>query len=405
MTNSHLFNPNDPTFIRNPYPVYRELHTTHPIFYDDPSQMWLFARHEDVASMLRNRRFFGRSILHLVDRAELDLPPENPDHDSFSNLGRHSMMDKEPPEHTRLRGLVHLAFTPKRVRELQDRIQQIANDLIDATLKQGMMEVLEDFAVPLSVTVIAELLGIPQEDRHHLRPWSSAIVKMYELDHTDDQAQLAVKASSEFADYLRHLANTRVQEPQDDLITALALVEAENGDRLTEDELISTCVLLLNAGHEATVNVVANGLLALFHDRPSFDFFKSNLSIMPTAIEEIMRYDTPLQLFKRWVLEDIDYKGIDLKQGMEIGLLYGAANHDASVFDHPEQLNLIRDPNPHISFGGGVHYCLGAPLARVELTIAFNTLLTRLPNMELAEEPQYQPSFVIRGLKSLNIRF
>ena len=340
MTDQLGFKPKDIQFIANPYPFYQELHATNPIFYDTPNQMWMFARHEDVSSMLRNQRFFGRSILHLVDRAELGLPPDNPAYEPFLKLGRHRMLDKEPPEHTRLRGLVHRAFTPKRVQKLYDWIHKIAHELIDAKLDQGTMDVLEDFSAPLSVTVIAELLGIPEADRQYLRPWSSAIVKMYELEHTEDQAQAAVKASSEFADYLRYLARKRMQDPHDDLITALALVEAEDGDRLSEDELISTCVLLLNAGHEATVNVIANGVLALFRDRASFEFLKSNLSIMPTAIEEIMRYDTPLQLFKRWVLEDITYKGIELKQGMIVGLMYGAANHDASVFDVPEQVKL-----------------------------------------------------------------
>ena len=197
----------------------------------------------------------GRSILHLLSREELDMPPENPDYEPFAKLGRHSMFDKEPPEHTRLRNLVHRAFTPQRIRDLQHSIQTIANNLLDDIAQRDEVDILANYAAPLSVTVIATLLGVPEPDHHKLRPWSNAIVKMYELGHTPQQATDAVHASQEFADYLIALAKQRKANPQNDLITALALVEDE-GDKLTENELVSTCVLLLNAGHEATVNVV-----------------------------------------------------------------------------------------------------------------------------------------------------
>ncbi len=401
MTQAIDFNTQDPSFIQNPYPTYQQLLADSPIFFDKNLGMWFFARHHDVFTILRDRRF-GRSILHLMSREELGIPPDNPAYEPFTKIGQHSMFDKEPPEHTRLRSLVHKAFTPRRIRDMQSHIQRICDELLDQAEAKGEVDILEDFAVPLPVTVIAQLLGIPESDRHQLRPWSNAIVKLYELSHTPEQAAAAIQASQAFNDYLVSLANQRRENPQDDLITALVQVE-EAGDQLTTDELVSTCVLLLNAGHEATVNVIGNGLNALFNHRDKLDTLKAHPELIPSAIEELMRFDTPLQLFRRWVLEDMTYEGIELKQGTEVALLFGSANHDPDVFEHPDQIILDRDPNPHISFGGGVHYCLGAPLARMEIQIAYAALLRRFPNLDVVETPTYHPSYVIRGLQSLTL--
>jgi cytochrome P450 len=397
------FDPLSPEFKRDPYPVYAVLREETPIFYHDTMRFWFVSRHEDVSALLRDRRF-GRSIEHIMSREEAGLPPRNPAYASFHKLGAHSMFDKEPPDHTRLRSLVHKVFTPRRVELLRGKIEAISNDLIDRALPKGRMDLLEDFAVPIPVTVIAELLGISESDRHHLRPWSNDIVALYELNHTPEQAARAIAAAEEFSDYLRNLARLRKREPQDDLITALATVE-EAGDVLTEDELISTCVLLLNAGHEATVNVVGNGMLALFKNPQQFHLLRDQPEHLATAIEELMRYDTPLQLFRRWVLEDVIYKGVAFKRGQEIALLFGAANRDPLVFAQPDQLDITRKENPHISFSLGIHYCLGAPLARLELQTALSTLLRRLPNLRLEVEPEYRDGYVIRGLKDLIVAF
>ncbi len=396
------FDTNDPEFLQNPYPTYQQFFADSPTFYDEITKMWFFGSHHDVDTILRDRRF-GRSILHVMGREELGLPEPNPEYAPFNKIGEHSMFDKEPPEHTRLRSLVHKAFTPRRIRDMQVHIQRICDDLLDVAQAKGTIDLLDDFAIPLPVTVIAQLLGVPHEDRHKLRPWSNAIVKLYELSHTPEQAQAAIDASQAFNDYLISLAEKRRDDPQDDLITALVMVE-EAGDKLTLDELVSTCVLLLNAGHEATVNVVGNGFNALFKHPDQLTKLKNSTELIPTAIEELMRYDSPLQLFRRWVLEDLTYAGIDLKQGTEVALLFGCANHDPTVFDDPMALQLDRTPNPHISFGGGVHFCLGAPLARMELQIVFETLLRRFPDMTLIEQPEFHPSYVIRGLKALPIQ-
>jgi cytochrome P450 len=393
-----------PDFKRNPYPTYARLREDAPIFYDANAGLWFVSRHEDVSALLRDRRL-GRSIEHIISRAALGLPPKDPRFAPFDKLGEHSMFDKEPPDHTRLRGLVHKAFTPRRVDGLRRHIREIADTLLDEPILRGDIDILEDYAVPLSVTVIAELLGIPQADRHNLRPWSRDIVALYELDHTEEAAERAIHAAQEFADYLRYLAAERLRAPQDDLISALAAVE-EAGDVLSEDELISTCVLLLNAGHEATVNVLGNGVWALFQHPAQLTMLRAApYRWAATAVEEMMRYDTPLQLFRRWVLEDVEFRGVQFKQGEEIALLFGAANRDPAVFKDADALDIARENNPHISFSLGVHYCLGAPLARLELQIALETLMRRLPQPRLDYTPQYRDSLVIRGLEDLVVRF
>lgn len=398
------FNPLSPDFLRNPYPFYDEIRTEAPVLFWPEGNMWLFTRHDDINALLRDKRL-GRTMDHIISRVERGIPPVPDAELPFYKLSEHSMFDKEPPDHTRLRSLVHKVFTPRRVENLRGRIQVIADGLLDKVQPQGRMEILEDFAVPLPVTVIAELLGVPEADRHLLRPWSRDIVAMYELDHTDEQSRRAVQAAIEFSDYLRVLARQRRRNPQDDLITALALVE-ESGDQLTEDELISTCVLLLNAGHEATVNVIGNGMLALFQHPDQMMALRSDPALISSAVEEMMRYDTPLQLFRRWVLEDIHYDGFAFTQGSEVALIFGAANRDGERFPNPHQFDIAREDNAHISFGGGIHYCLGAPLARLELQIAIAALLRRLPNLHLeGDTPQYRSAYVIRGLQNLNVSF
>ena len=398
------FDPNSPDFKRDPYPTYAQLRRETPIFRDATTGFWFVSRHADVSALLRDRRL-GRSIDHVLSRAELGIPARNPRYASFDKLSANSMFDKEPPDHTRLRSLVHKAFTPRRIESLRDQVQMIANTLLDAAMPHGELDILEDFAVPLPVTVIAELLGVPEADRHYLRPWSHDIVAMYELNHTEAQADRAIQAAEEFSDYLRQLARERARNPQDDLLSALATVE-EAGEMLTEDELISTCVLLLNAGHEATVNVMGNGLLALFQNPDQLALLRSRpTELLKPAVEELLRYDTPLQLFRRWVLEDLEFGGIQFKQGEQIALLFGAANRDPEAFAQPDQLDITRVDNPHVTFSLGIHFCLGAPLARMELQIALATLMRRLPTMRLDYAPEYRDSYVIRGLQDLIVHF
>jgi cytochrome P450 len=395
------FTPEEIGFIANPYPAYAELRRAGRIHYDERTDHWLVTRYHDVNALLRDRRF-GRTYRHLATPEEMGRPPEPEMQAPFWHVVRNGMLDREPPDHTRLRSLVSRAFTPRRVEALRGTIQAIVDGLVDEGLARGEFDLLATVLEPLPVTVIAELLGIPEADRHLLRPWSAEICLMYELNPSEEYARRAVRASIEFGDYLRDLARTRRTNPGTDLISGLTQV-AEAGDRLTEDELIGTCVLLLNAGHEASVNGSGNGWWALFRNPDQLARLRADHSLLPTAVEELLRYDTPLQLFERWVLEDSKICGVQVPKGAELGLMFGSSNRDPDVFAEPDRLDLARDPNPHISFGAGVHFCLGAPLARLEMQVAFETILRRMPRLELLAEPEWKPTYIIRGLKSLPV--
>lgn len=382
----------------HPYDVYTKLRTESPVSYFEPTDQWLIARHADVDELLRDRRL-GRSYLHVATHEEFGKPPEPEFQEPFWRVIRAGMLDVEPPVHTRLRRLVSKAFTPRMVEALRPRVRAIAEGLVDTYVEKGGGDLIAEVAEPLPVTVIAEMLGIPEQDRHLLRPWSSDICLMYELNPTEEMQHTAVRAAEEFAEYLRALGRERAAKPGDDLIGALAGIP-----ELTEDELIGTCVLLLNAGHEATVNATGNGWWALFRNPGELERLRADRSLLPTAIEEVLRWDTPAQMFERWVLEDIEVGGVRIPRGSEVALLFGSANRDPEVFEDPDRFDVGRADNPHISFGLGIHYCLGAPLARIEMVESFGVLLDRAPKLELVREPEWKPGYVIRGLRALELR-
>ena len=393
------FAPDDLSFIADPYPVYAEMRERAPIWYHEPTDHWLVSRFADVNTLLRDRRF-GRTYHHVATHAEMGRQEEPDWHGPFWHLIRSGILDMEPPDHTRVRSLVSKAFTPRMVEGMRERIHRMMDGLVDDVQGVGEFDLISTLAEPLPVAVIAELLGVPPEDRHLLRPWSADICGMYELRPSEQTARTAVRACVEFSDYLRALSRQRRADPREDLVSALAQVVDED-ERLTEDELIGTCVLLLNAGHEATVNVTGNGWWSLFRNPDQLARLREEMGLVPRAIEELMRWDTPLQMFERWVLEDSEICGTAVPKGAELGLLFGSANRDPAVFDHPDDLDVAREPNPHVSFGAGVHFCLGAPLARLELETSFATVLRRLPTLQLAEEPSWKPNFIIRGLREL----
>jgi cytochrome P450 len=399
------FDPWSLAFVAWPYDVYAELRRDAPVWFFEGTGQYMISRYADVNALLRDRRL-GRTYLHVASHEEMGHAPD-PDHLApFWKLIRDGMLDREPPDHSRLRRLVSKAFTPRTVEQLRPRVEAMADALVDELLDAGSdgsaVDLISTVAEPLPVNVIAEMLGVPEPDRHLLRPWSAQIVGMYELNPSPEAEATAVRACEEFSAYLRELARERRKRPGDDLISGLAGV-VDQGDRLTEDELIGTCVLLLNAGHEATVNVTGNGWWSLFRHPDELVRLRGERGLLPTAIEELMRYDTPLQMFERWVLDDIEVEGVTIPRGTEIGLLFGSANHDPSVFDDPDRLDLGRRDNPHISFGAGIHFCLGAPLARVELLTSFGTLLRRAPGLALDREPEWAPGYIVRGLKALHV--
>ncbi|MEX2421058.1 MAG: cytochrome P450 [Actinomycetota bacterium] len=395
------FAPHDLGFIADPYPAYAELRARTPVVFNEATAHWLVSRFEDVNALLRNRRL-GRTYLHVATHTEMGHadPPEW--HGPFWNLINAGILDMEPPDHTRVRRLVSKAFSPRFVEGLRPRVQAIMDSLIDDVAGAGEFDLVQ-VAEPLPVTVIAEMLGVPEPDHHLLRPWSADICKMYELEPSLEMQQDAVRASTEFSEYLRGLARERRHGGGQDLISRLAQV-VDEGEALSEDELVGTCVLLLNAGHEATVNSTLIGWWTLFRHPDRLKQLREDRTLLPSAVEELLRFDTPLQMFERWVLEPIELHGAVIPKGAELGLIFGSANRDPEAFEQPDELDLARDPNPHLTFGAGIHFCLGAPLGRQELQISFATLLDRFPNLELVEEPEWKPNYIIRGLQGLRVR-
>jgi cytochrome P450 len=410
-------NLSDPDFLRNPYPTLEDLRETAPIFLEPNYNKVFFTRYDDIAALLRDKRL-GRSILHVLSRDELGWPPPNPRQADFDAFNASHMLDREPPDHTRLRSLVSQVFTPRRVEGLLPRVKNLIGRTLDALEDRKTFDFVTDLAEPLPVAVIGELLGVPEEDQPLLRPWSAAIVKLYELGFSEAQQQQANTAVLEFSDYLRSLAKEREKHPRDDLITAL--IQARDGtDKLSEEEFISSCILLLNAGHEASVNGSSAAMLALSRDPEAkaqlvkvassrrartSESSEALPALFKTAVEEFLRFDTPLPMFERWVLEDLEFNGLPLERGQQIVLLYASGNRDPRKFVQPNTLLLERTPNLHLTFGLGIHYCLGAPLARLEMGLLFKSLLERFPEIQVHEDSlEYGGGFVIRGISRLEV--
>ncbi|MFD7442089.1 cytochrome P450 [Streptomyces sp. NPDC059909] len=413
------FEPWSPGFVADPYPAYADLRARGRVHWFEPTRQWLVPHHADVSALLRDRRL-GRTYLHRFTHEEFGRTPPPAAHEPFHTLNDHGLLDLEAPDHTRIRRLVTKAFTPRTVQALEPTVRRLAAGLVADLKKAGGGDLLAEVAEPLPVAVIAEMLGIPEADRDLLRPWSADICGMFELNPSEETAARAVRASLEFSAYLRELIAERRENPGEDLISALIAAYEENEEvgpegpprkggggrragRLSEQEMVSTCVLLLNAGHEATVNTTANGWWTLFRHPGKLAALRADHSLLSTAVEELMRYDTPLQLFERWVLDDIEIGGTLVPRGSELALLFGSANRDPARFDRPDELDLARPDNPHITFGAGIHYCLGAPLARIELAASFGELLREAPTMRLVAEPEWKPGFVIRGLRELRV--
>ena len=384
-------NVNDPEFIRNPYPVLAELRALGKPVWHESMQLWLAATHADASAVLRSKTL-GRIFT-----------PHEPDDlwETFNWLHADSIMENEGSKHTRLRTLVSKAFNRSQIERLAPRIDSIITELLDVCHDKKEFDLLADFAEPLPVRVIAELLGVSRSDENHLRPWSQAIVKMYEFDVTPDEEAHAEKASREFADMITDMVEHRKAKPTSDLVSELAQVE-DSGERLTLRELIATCVLLLNAGHEASVNAFGNGFVAALNDGEASALLRTQPhSIAKTAVEEFLRFDAPLQLFERTAMSDTEINGVVIESGEKIAALLGSANRDETVFDNPDTFNVSRTPNSHIAFGGGIHFCLGAPLARLEMNRSLPALFERFPSISIREIPEQRETFVLRGYKKI----
>ncbi|HSC51617.1 MAG TPA: cytochrome P450, partial [Gaiellaceae bacterium] len=348
----------------------------------------------------RDRRL-GRNFRHVGSEAEFDAAePLDPRWQPFWDTERWSLLWLEPPEHTRIRRLVAAAFTPRSVERLREPSERLARELLPA----GRFDLLRDYAQPYSIAVVCRMLGVPTDRGRDLLDWSHAMVKMYELDTTLEQAERATAAAAEFTAYVESLIAERRREPRDDLITRLAEAEVEGG-RLTDAQIVSTIIVLLNAGHEATVNTLGNGVLALLCHPGQWRRLVEREVEPAQAVEELIRWDPPLQLFERWVLEaGVEIAGEPVPRGAKVALLFGSANRDPRVFAEPDAFDVGRaNAAEHIGFGGGIHVCIGAPLARIELAAALGTLVERAPGLSLAEEPRRNRAFVIWGLEGLEV--
>ena len=387
----------DPGVVADPYPHFSAAREQGAVQWHEGLGMWLTFTYAAGNAVLRSRTL-GRI-----------WKPRWPDEPmpAFALIHVNSLLENEPPAHTRLRRLVASAFARGHVERLRPRVRELAARLADRVEDEGSdgsaVDLIATYAEPLPVQVIAELLGVPERDWHLLRPWSNAIVKMYEYAVSPAQREAAERASSEFVEYLRSLVATRRQTPSDDLISSLIAETDVDGAKLSEDELITTCTLLLNAGHEATVNVVGNGVTALLGHPEQLAATGEGGDTVVTAVEELIRYDSPLQLFERTATADTEIEGVIIEQGAKIAALLGAANRDPAVFADADALDVRRADNAHIGFGAGIHFCVGAPLARVELQTSLQTLLTRFPRLALHDQPRRRPEFVIRGVESLPV--
>src|SRR5829696_579655 len=398
-------NPFDPAFKANPYPTYAELRSTLPIHrinLPDGRGVWLVTRYEDVLAIFKDERFVKdwRKVLTPEQLARIpQIPPV------MEPLSK-NMLETEPPDHERLRALVSKAFTPRLIARMRPHIQAIADSLLDAVEDRGEMDLIDDYAFPLPITVIAELLGVPSEDRNKFRAWTDAAVSGNGT--AEYLERVLVHHMQAFSDYLLEMFEEKRMNPKDDLISALVQAE-EAGERLSEDELLGMVFLLLIAGHETTVNLIGNGVLALLQHPDQLEQLHNDPSPIKGAVEELLRYDGPVETStERFAREDVAIGGTVIQRGEMVLVVIAAADRDPEQFADPDALDITRLDNRHLAFGKGIHHCLGAPLARMEGQIAIGTLLSRMPKLRLKKSPQslsWRSGMVLRGLQGLPVEF
>jgi cytochrome P450 len=395
-----------PEFLSNPYPFYERLRSLSPVLRaPGPVEItaWLATSHEACSAALRSKQF-GKEGQKVLPPEKLALIPQ--ESTELIARRRNNMLFRDPPDHTRLRGLVSQAFTPRTVERLRPHIGEIAEHLLDEVKARGQMDLIADFAFPLPIIVIAELLGVPPEERDRFKAWSNQlIVGLSPLAQKEDFIQIG-KAIGELDDYLGGVIEERRRAPRQDLISELIQAQ-EAGDQLSQDEMVATCRLLLTAGHETTVNLIGNGTLALLRHPEELARLKQDPGLLPGAVEELLRYDSPVQMTVRFTLEDTELGGQAVSRGDLVMVLTGAGNHDPKQYAEPARLDVTRkNASTHLAFGAGIHYCLGASLARLEGQIAIGALLRRMPGLKVADEPlEWRKNPVLRGLKSLPVTF
>lgn len=398
------FNPALPGVQADPYPFYKQLREEDPVHWSDALDAWVLTRYDDVVAVLRDQRFsaertgarnrYAQEAMAAAEEHGAPVPRAN------------TLLTSDPPEHTRMRLLISRAFLPHAVEELRPHIQEITDDLLDDVQGTGRLDILMDLAHPLPTIVIAELMGVPTEHRTQFKRWSDDIVATLGGVHgSPDLAERAAKSGRELADYFRDVIADRRREPREDLVSVL-VAAADQGDVLSEEQLLATCVVALIAGNETTRNLIGNGMLALLRNPAEQEKLWSDPSLVTTAVEELLRYAGPVQSTARVAKEDVELGGKTVQQGQVVFTMLAAANRDPAYFADPDELDITRQNNHHVAFGSGVHSCLGQPLARLEAQTAFATLARRIPNPRLAsDELEWGPSFILRGLRNLPITF
>ncbi|MBB2675219.1 UNVERIFIED_ORG: unspecific monooxygenase [Rhizobium esperanzae] len=393
----------NPAFYGNPNAVYAALHAHCPTFYWAEQKQWFFTGYDHVNGLLRDRRF-GRQILHIASREELGLAEPMPHLASFDLSERYSLLELEPPEHTRLRTLVNRAFVSRHVEKMKPELAELANRLIDGFADKREVELLSAFADIIPVTMIARMIGIPEEMGPQLLAWSHAYVRMYMFGRTRAQEEEAERAAKEFSDYVRTVIAERRAEPRDDLLTHMIHTE-HKGQYLTEEELISTTIVLLNAGHEATVHQIGNSVRTILDSGlDPAELFRDEATTERT-VEETLRICAPVHIFQRWALEPAEIDGVSFKRGDKVSLILAAANLDPAKFTDPLAFRPDRNEAPNLSFGAGIHFCIGAPLARLELNIVLPVLFERLAGLRLAKSPVVKDVYHFHGLERLDLQW
>ena len=391
----------DPAFYQNPNATYETLLRLGPAFYWREQKQWYFTGYEAVNALLRDRRF-GRQITHVMSREEAGLGPIDPRLAEFKRAEAKSLLELEPPEHTRLRALVNRAFVSRHIERLRPEIAALAHSLIDGFEAKGEVDLLEAFAEIIPVTVIARMIGVPDNMCRQLLDWSHDYVRMYQFGRTEEDEARANRAAKDFADYVIALAAEKRAVPQDDLLS-LMVQPARDGQYLTEDELVSTTIVLLNAGHEATVHQIGNAVNIILHSGHDPASLVRSEAATERLVEECFRISAPVHIFERWALEDAVVQGHPLKKGEKVGLILAAANLDPAKFTDPLTFKPERDEGQNLSFGAGIHFCIGAPLARLELNTVLPILFNRLPGLRIAEPPTVKDVYHFHGLERLHL--
>lgn len=395
--------PQDPAFYQNPYPFYAHQNTSHPAFFWEEYGHWCFADFKTVSALLRDKRF-GRDILHVASREEIGLPEPKPHVADFDLTEKHSLLNLEARAHTRLRTLVNRAFVSRQVEQLRPRIRQLAHELIDGFEERDSVDLIKEFAAPIPAIVIAEMIGLPAEMAPQLLNWSNRMVTMYMYNVTRETELDANQAAADFMAYLREVIAERRKAPREDLLTHM-LTSDRDGDVLSDEEVMSTAILLLNAGHEATVHTTGNGVKSILESRLDPQALFATQEQAEASVEECLRFDAPLHLFTRYTLEDTELAGISLRKGDVVGLMLGAANRDPNRFANADTFDPFRTDGANVSFGAGIHFCIGAPLARIELQESMKVLFERLPGLRIAEQPRYGNVYHFHGLEKLMVRW